>query len=130
MKQWKHGNMVINVTPHIFLTPPIEDFYPATNVGKNFATKKLCQFFKLSHPIVMGGGAEAVFNQITFIFSKEWHGNILSMHLNKFRKSEKWKNKEFKFVNQNYISIFPSDCFSKLICILYIYSLIMQTTKT
>ena len=78
----------------------------------------------------MGGGAEAVFNQITFIFSKEWHGNILSMHLNKFRKSEKWKNKEFKFVNQNYISIFPSDCFSKLICILYIYSLIMQTTKT
>ena len=29
------------------------------------------------------------------------------MHLNKFRKSEKWKNKELKFVNENYISIVP-----------------------
>ena len=124
MKQWKHSNMVINVTPHIFLTPPIEDFYPATNVGKNFATKKLCQFFKLSHPIVMGGGAEAVFNQITFIFSKEWHGNILSMHLNKFRKSEKWKNKELKFVNENYISIVPKLLFFKTtdLCTVYLFS--------
>ena len=29
------------------------------------------------------------------------------MHLNKFRKSEKWKNKELKFVNENYKSIVP-----------------------
>ena len=53
----------------------------------------------------MGGGAETMFNQITFIFSEEWHGNILSMHLNKFCKSEKWKNKELKFVNENYIGL-------------------------
>ena len=29
------------------------------------------------------------------------------MHLNKFRKSENWKNKELKFVNENYIAIVP-----------------------
>ena len=65
------------------------EVYPATNARKNFATTKFWQIFKLSHPIVMGGGAETMFNQITFIFSEEWHGNILSMHLNKFCKSEK-----------------------------------------
>ena len=40
----------------MFLTPLIK-VYPATNVGKNFVTTKLWQIFKLSHPIVMGGGA-------------------------------------------------------------------------
>ena len=55
----------------------------------------------------MGGGADTMFNQIKFIFSKVKHGNILSMHLNKFRKSENWKNKELKFVNENYIAIVP-----------------------
>ena len=35
------------------------------------------------------------------------------MHLNKFRKSEKWKNKELKFVNENYISIVPKLLFFK-----------------
>ena len=39
----------------------------------------------------MGGRVETMCNQITFISSKESHGNILSMHLTKFRKSEKWK---------------------------------------
>ena len=29
------------------------------------------------------------------------------MRLNKFPKSEKWKNKELKFVNENYTSIVP-----------------------
>ena len=29
------------------------------------------------------------------------------MHLSKFLKSEKWKNKKLKFVNENYISTFP-----------------------
>ena len=72
----------------MFLTPPIE-VYPAINVRKNFVTTKFWQIFKLSHPIVMGGGAETMYNQITFIFSKEQHGTILSMHLTKFRKSEK-----------------------------------------
>ena len=40
-----------------------------------------------------GGGAlvETMYNKITFMFIKEYHGNILSMHLIKFRKSEKWK---------------------------------------
>ena len=44
---------------------------------------------KLSYPIVMGGRSEAMYNQITFIFSKEQHGNILYMHLIKLCKSEK-----------------------------------------
>ena len=39
----------------------------------------------------MGGGAGAMYNHITFIFSKEYHGTILSMHLTVFRQSEKWK---------------------------------------
>ena len=37
----------------------------------------------------MEGGAEAICNQIAFIFSKEQHGYILSMHFTKFWKSEK-----------------------------------------
>ena len=45
-------------------------------------------------PIVMIEGAETMSNQITFIFSKEWNGTILSMHLTKFHKSEKWKKKK------------------------------------
>ena len=49
--------------PHIFLTPPIE-VYPATTVRKHFVTTKSWQIFKLSQPIVMGGGAETMFNQI------------------------------------------------------------------
>ena len=32
---------------------------------------------------------ETMHNQITFMFSKECHGNILSMHLAKFHKLEK-----------------------------------------
>ena len=38
MNQWKCSNLVKNITPHIFLTPPIE-VYTATNVKKNVATK-------------------------------------------------------------------------------------------
>ena len=34
-------------------------------------------------------------------------------HLSKFRKSEKWKNKELKFVKENYISIVPKLLFFK-----------------
>ena len=64
------SNIVINITPHIFLAPSIE-VYPATNVRKNFVTTKFWKIFKLSHPIVMGGEAETMFNQITFIFGKE-----------------------------------------------------------
>ena len=44
----------------------------------------------------MGGGAETMYNQITFIFSKEQHGTILSMHLTKVRKSKKWKKWEIE----------------------------------
>ena len=54
--------------PHIFLTPPIE-VNPATNVRKNFVTTKLWQMFKLSQPIVMGGGAETMFNKITLVMN-------------------------------------------------------------
>ena len=45
----------------------------------------------------MGRGearAKTMYNQITFMFNKEYHENILSMHLTKFHKSEKWKNKK------------------------------------
>ena len=54
----------------MFLTSPIV-VGPAANVRKKFITTKFWQILKLSHPIVMGGGAETMFNQITFIFSKE-----------------------------------------------------------
>ena len=46
--------MVINIT-HIFLTPLIE-IYRATNIRKKFVTTKFWQVFKLSHPILTGGG--------------------------------------------------------------------------
>ena len=52
------------------ITPPME-IYPAENVRKNFVTTKLWQIFKPSHPIVMGEEVETMFNQITYIFSKE-----------------------------------------------------------
>ena len=55
---------------HIFLTLPI-DLYPAKNARKNFVTTKFWQIFQLIHPMVMGGGAETIFKQITFISSKE-----------------------------------------------------------
>ena len=35
------------------------------------------------------------------------------MHLNNFCKSEKWKNKELQFVNENYLSIVPKLFFYK-----------------
>ena len=69
IKKWNNeSNIVIDITPHIFLAPSIE-VYPATNVRKNFVTTKFWEIFKLNHPIVMG--ADTMFNQITFIFSKE-----------------------------------------------------------
>ena len=51
------------------------------------------------------------------------------MHLNKLRKSEKWKNKGLKFVNENYIPFVPKLLFFKATD-LYTYSLNMQTIKT
>ena len=61
----------------------------------------------------MGGGAETMFKQITFIFSKSQHGTILSVHLTKFHKSEKLKkNKKLKFVNK-IISTVPKVYFFK-----------------
>ena len=44
-----------------------------------------------------GGGW--VYNQIMSMFSKKYHGNILSMHLSKFRKSEKLKKQKIIFNN-------------------------------
>ena len=35
------------------------------------------------------GVTETMYNQITFMFSTEYHRNTLYMHLTKFRKSEK-----------------------------------------
>ena len=39
-----------------------------------------------------GMWVETMYNQINFMFSKEYHGKVLSMHLTKVRKSEKLKN--------------------------------------
>ena len=55
---------------HLFLTPP-KELYPARNVRKNFVITKFWQIFKLIHPIVMRGRSKTMYNQITFIFSKE-----------------------------------------------------------
>ena len=62
----------------------------------------------------MGGEVETMFNQITFIFGEEWYGNILSL-------IRKMKNKEFKFVNKNYISIVPKLIFFKTTDLYTIY---------
>ena len=51
----------------------------------------------------MGGRPETMCNKTTFIFSEEQHGNILYMHLIKYRKPGKWKSKKLKFANENYI---------------------------
>ena len=92
MKWW---NVVINITPHIFLTPPYT-FIPRK------CKKKLSpqNFSKFSNWVHHSNGerereregegeregrrkrererAETMYNQITFMFSKEHHGNILS----------------------------------------------------
>ena len=62
-----YGNIIL--LTHILLTPLIE-VYLATNVKKKFVTTKFWKIFKLSHPIVMAGGAETMFTQITLTFSK------------------------------------------------------------
>ena len=48
-----------------------------------------------------------MYNQITFIFSAEKYGNILSMHLTKFRKSEKEKIRNLSFL-MKIISTLPN----------------------
>ena len=68
------------MTPPFFLTPLIE-VYPTTNVRKNFVSTNFWQIFILSHPpphpppplppYCNGRGAEIIYNQIAFIFSKE-----------------------------------------------------------
>ena len=84
------SNIVINITPPFV-------FNSTHKYKKTWSPQNVWQIFILSHPspspIVMGGRTETMHNQITFIFSKEWHGSILSMHLTKFCKSKKWKKK-------------------------------------
>ena len=91
------------------LTRPIE-VCPATNVRKKFYHHKILANFHIESsplpPMVIGGGAETMYNQIIFIFSKEWHGTILSVHLTKFCKSEKWK-KLIEVLLMKIISTFP-----------------------
>ena len=53
---------------HIVLTPRGLSCYKCK---KKFVTTKLWQTSILSHPMVMGGGAQTMYNQITFIFSKK-----------------------------------------------------------
>ena len=53
---------------HIVLTPRGLSCYKCK---KKFVTTKLWQTSILSHPMVMGGGAQTMYSQITFIFSKK-----------------------------------------------------------
>ena len=46
---------------------------------------------------------------------------ILSMHLNKFCKSKKWKNKDLKYVFEKYISIVPRLLFFKITDLYIVY---------
>ena len=80
---------------------------------KNFVTTKFCQIFKLSHPIVIGGEAETMFNQVTFIFSKENIETYYPCTWISFVKHKSEKNKKLKIVNKNYISNDPKLLFFK-----------------
>ena len=99
LKKWNNesvecSNMVINVTsPFVFNSPhrglschKYRKKFFHHNILENLDIKSL-----FLPPVVIRVGAETMCNQITSIFSKEWHGTTLSMHLTKFRKSEKWK---------------------------------------
>ena len=69
----------------------------------------------------MGGGAETMYTQITFIFSKKkQYGYILSIFIN--QKNE--KNKKLKFVNETCISTVPKVLFFKTtdLNIVYLFS--------
>ena len=69
-------NIVINIIPHLFL-----EVYPTTNERKKFYHHKILANFYVNSPspttpifpalIVMGGGTETIYNQVSFIFSKE-----------------------------------------------------------
>ena len=64
------SNIAINITPP-YIFNSTHKVYPTTYVRKNFVTAIFWQTFKLSHHIVIGGEAEIMFNQVTFIFNKE-----------------------------------------------------------
>ena len=70
-------------------------------MSKTTQSISIKMYYVLFTKILRGGGDtasrtvlqknhEIMQNQITFMFSKECHGNILSMHLAKFHKLEKW----------------------------------------
>ena len=61
--------MIINITPPYILNP-IHRGLSCQNYKKQFYHHKILVNVQ-THPTVMGRGAEAMYNQITFIFSKE-----------------------------------------------------------
>ena len=68
---------------------------------KKFCHHKSLENFHIKSPptIAMGGGAETMYNQITFIFSKEYYPCTWLSFVNE--KNE--KTKKLKFANENCI---------------------------
>ena len=138
IKYWKCSNVVIIITPPFVFNSnhrglschKCKKTFCHHNILANFHIKSLPIL-----PIVMGGGADVqsnyykqtMCNQVTFIFSKEWHGTVLSMHLSKLH--QKMRNWGLKIKNYIYCLKIISTA-KQLICILYTCFLNMQTTKT
>ena len=122
-----YGNII--VLTHILLTPLIE-VYLATNVKKKFVTTKFWKIFKLSHPIVMAGGAETMFTQITLTFSKNNMERYYPYTWISFINQKNEKIRNWSLLMKIIYLLFLSYYFSKqLICILRTYSLNMQTNN-
>ena len=77
-----------------------------------------------------------MYNQLTFIFSKEQHGTILSTHLTISFVNEKNEKKKtgngtlLMKIMSLYLLLLRYYFSNQLIFILYTYSLNMQATKT
>ena len=107
LKKWNNKSVVINITHTYIFNSSYRGLSPH-KCKKKFCSHKILANIQSKSPIAIGGGggrvarvggveAETMYNQITFMFSKEYHYNILSMHLIKFRKSEQWKLNYFLF---------------------------------
>ena len=72
LKKWNNESVVINITPHLILTPPIQ-VYPPTNVRKIFVSTKLWQICKLSSPHYNGGYGETKPTSEKRIYKYLWY---------------------------------------------------------
>ena len=79
----------------INITPP----YIFNSIDRDLSCQK-CKKILCYHKILANFQIKSAHYNYFHIYSKE---KMLSMHLNKFRKPEKWKNKKLKFINENYL---------------------------